>query len=85
MPLQTSFGAWHRCEKRESGNNNPELYDKGVYMKNWALEASNDMLRMWGWFDIPMENLEHKTEAFVGGKLQPWMGKKIKGNELEYS
>jgi hypothetical protein len=85
MPLQTSFGAWHRCENREVENNSPELYIKAVHMKSWASKVSNDTLSMWGWFNMSMENLEQKTEAFVGGKLQPWMGKKTKGNELEYS
>ncbi|KAF8849956.1 hypothetical protein BDZ45DRAFT_752228 [Acephala macrosclerotiorum] len=75
LPLQisfgASFGARHRCQKREACGGGSELYSKTICMKDWRSRKSNEVLGLWDWFMLDMDNLEKKLEAFMGGNVEP--------------
>jgi hypothetical protein len=78
LPMQISFGAWHRLQKRERarGDDMEEyLLDLATYMKAWSLRTMNKHSKVWGGSNHGAE-LEIKTEAFEGGPLWSWMARK---------
>ncbi|KAF2488358.1 hypothetical protein BU16DRAFT_532370 [Lophium mytilinum] len=75
LPLQISFGAWYRSERRESYCG--ERWNRAVCMKNWSLDSSNGCLSIWGGRAQSLDELEAKTRTFEGASLEPWMRRKV--------
>lgn len=74
LPLQISFGVWHRLEKRAAISNRDEWH-RARETKAWIMSKYEEIRRKWGCRpgnDVAM--MECKTEAFMGGPLPKWMG-----------
>lgn len=88
LPLQISFGAWHRLELRSlrkarefsdtTGSIDSDLQYARA-MKRWCMEVIGGIQDKWGPLRTSAyEDMEAKSEAFAGAPLEPWMKRQIK-------
>lgn len=72
IPLEISFGCWHRLAKRQLSANT-DHYRYAEQMKNWHVDIVQYVDRMWHTFPCNYYRLELLTDAMAGGALLWWM------------
>lgn len=79
VPLQISFGAWHRLEKRDPHGEGGE---RGLRMQEWCLHLTNSILNLWNAPSDPLSVRRMKAEAFAGGPMLDGVGRKVDWSPL---
>lgn len=75
VPMQISFGAWHRLEKREAMTASAEWH-RARKMKDWVFSNTQQTTQKWRCQLNDFQTLELKMEVFAGAPLPPWMGRR---------